>query len=264
MKVITISSNNPIFIELQLKSLKKFLKVDFEFIVFNDGKDWDDITNFYNKNLGRNAIIQKCNELGIKCINISNSHHKKVKWLSQRHSESLKVVLEFMKNNIDEYLLIDSDMFLIDYFNLESYRNKTNAVVTQTVKEINYIWPNFFYMDLRDSSHLDLIDFNMRHGFDSGSCMDKWLSSVEKDNKIYKIHHLCSLNWDENDLPKNINKNILNVLKSDPRNQNNKFFYEIYDNKFLHYRAGTNWMNDSKNLHDENILRLEQFFSYQF
>lgn len=46
MKVISIITNNPIFIELQYKSLKKYLHTDYEYIVFNDGKDWPDSTNF--------------------------------------------------------------------------------------------------------------------------------------------------------------------------------------------------------------------------
>ena len=209
MKVVTISSNNPIFIELQLKTLKKFLQVPFEFIIFNDGKDWSDITNFYNKHLGKNAIIQNCNELGIQCINIPNSHHKKVKWLSQRHSDSLKFCLEYMKSNIDEYLILDSDMFLIDYFDLSSYKSNTNACVLQSVQGLNYIWPNFFYMNLINASNINLIDFNIKKGFDSGSCMGKWVENCEQNNLIYKINHLSSLNWDETNLPTNIDKSIL-------------------------------------------------------
>ena len=48
MKVISIITNNPIFIELQYKSLKKYLHTDYEYIVFNDGKSWTDSTNFGN------------------------------------------------------------------------------------------------------------------------------------------------------------------------------------------------------------------------
>ena len=48
MKVISIITNNPIFVELQYKSLKKYLHIDYEYIVFNDGKYWPDSTNFGN------------------------------------------------------------------------------------------------------------------------------------------------------------------------------------------------------------------------
>ena len=46
MKIVNIVANNPIFIELQYKSLKKFVDFDYEYIIFNDGKNWPDITNF--------------------------------------------------------------------------------------------------------------------------------------------------------------------------------------------------------------------------
>jgi len=36
MKVLTVVVNNPIFIELQFLTLKKFLLTPFEFIIFND------------------------------------------------------------------------------------------------------------------------------------------------------------------------------------------------------------------------------------
>ena len=47
----------------------------------------------------------------------------------------------------------------------------------------------------------------------------------------------------ETQIPKNLqgNNKLIHFIKTDPRNQNDKFFCEIYDNKFLHYRAGGNW-----------------------
>jgi hypothetical protein len=41
MKIISVVVNNPIFIEMQYNSLKRFFKSEeaFELIVFNDAKD---------------------------------------------------------------------------------------------------------------------------------------------------------------------------------------------------------------------------------
>jgi len=44
MKIIT-SAVNPFFIELQYLSFKKFMKNEYEFIVFNDAKEYPDFTN---------------------------------------------------------------------------------------------------------------------------------------------------------------------------------------------------------------------------
>ena len=45
MKIVTVVVNNPIFIIIQYYTLKKYFKGDYEFIVFNDAKDFPDYTN---------------------------------------------------------------------------------------------------------------------------------------------------------------------------------------------------------------------------
>ena len=255
MKVICISANNPIFIELQYKTLQKFLKEDYEFIIFNDGKDWPDITNFNDATQGRYAIIQKCIELNIQCINIPNSHHRNNTSASHRHSDSLKYALDYMKNNLDEYLMIDSDMFLVDELNMNDYRKYSCACVLQERPNMKYFWPNFFYINMHKIQHAHLLNLSILPGGDTGSASSVWLKTMMVNNgdDIYFIKHLFSNGWDETQFPANLNKEFLTYLKFDLRNNNNKFFTEIYDNKFLHYRAGTNWMNQSKELHDKNI-----------
>jgi len=39
MKIVTAVVNNPTFIEVQYHTLKKYVKGDYDFIVFNDAKD---------------------------------------------------------------------------------------------------------------------------------------------------------------------------------------------------------------------------------
>ena len=74
MKVITAVVNNPIFIEIQYYTLKKYMKCDYEFIVFNDAKLFPDYSNGGDINI--KEIIEKlCKNLKIKCINIPNEHH---------------------------------------------------------------------------------------------------------------------------------------------------------------------------------------------
>ena len=92
MKVISIITNNPIFIELQYKSLKKYLHTEYEYIVFNDGKDWSDSTNFHNPvENGKIAIENKCKELDIKFYNLPNEHHKK-EWFIRETFGFFKII----------------------------------------------------------------------------------------------------------------------------------------------------------------------------
>ena len=65
MKIVTAVVNNPTFIEIQYYTLKKYFKGDYELIVFNDAKDFPDMTN------GNDITIKKkiediCNKLNIK------------------------------------------------------------------------------------------------------------------------------------------------------------------------------------------------------
>jgi hypothetical protein len=113
-------------------------------------------------------------------------------------------------------------------------------------------------------------------GGDTGSATNTWLKSFNYkfpsiksiksmvqccNNDFYMIKHLRSLNWRKTDLPINVDKNIIDLLASDNRNKKGNYFYEIYDNRILHYRAGTNWMNNNKDLHEQNILRLVDYIS---
>ena len=60
MKVIT-SCTNDLFIKIQYLSLKKYLKNEFEFIVFNDAKDFPDKSNGGDANM-KQRVIDICNE----------------------------------------------------------------------------------------------------------------------------------------------------------------------------------------------------------
>ena len=193
MKVISIITNNPIFIELQYKSLKKYLHTDYEYIVFNDGKYWPDSTNFGNPiENGKIAIENKCKEFDIKYYNLPNEHHKKNNNPSDRHSDSLKILVSYMKENIDEYLILDGDMFLIDDLNIERYREKMCACVLQERTDIKYIWPNLFYINMNKIKYID--DFNLHSlgiHYDTGTASYKWLQKYNysypnvRDIKIF-------------------------------------------------------------------------------
>jgi hypothetical protein len=67
------------------------------------------------------------------------------------------------------------------------------------------------------------------------------------------------LSYDETQIPKNLqgNNKLIHFIKTDPRNQNGKFFCEIYDNKFLHYRGGGNWEKINMNIHVGLTLKLK-------
>ena len=270
MKVITAVVNNPIFIEIQYYTLKKYFQGEYEFIVFNDAKEFPDFTNGNDITI-KTEIQYTCNKLNITCINIPNEHHQQNRDAALRCADSMNYILEYQKNNPDKYLLLDSDMFLIDYFDSNKYSNYYCAIVLQSRHKcaIKYFWNGIYYFDLTQMKNLELLNWDCCTHCDVGGMMQEWLKKQMEDtympntdenrltnknfytNDIYFIEHLSSCIWDINELPKNLQHNIklIDFLKNDVRNVNDKFFCEIYDNVFFHYRAGGNWMEEGLDLH---------------
>ena len=270
MKIITAVVNNPLFIEIQYYTLQKYFQGEYEFIVFNDAKEFPDFTNGNDITI-KTEIQNTCNKLNITCINIPNEHHKQNIDAALRCADSMNYIVEYQKGNPDKYLLLDSDMFLVDYFDINKYSNYDCAIVLQSRNKykINYFWNGIYYFDFTKMKNLELLNWNCCIGCDVGGMMQKWLAKqmvntpipntdeirwIDKEfhtNDIYFIKHLWSCSWDISELPINLQDNtkLIDFLKNDVRNVNDKFFCEIYDNVFLHYRAGGNWRKEGLVLH---------------
>jgi hypothetical protein len=281
MKVLTIAVNNPLFIEIQYITLKRYLQTDFEFVVFNDAKTWEDVTNFGDVTM-RQQIEDVCKKNGIKCIPLLNEHHKQMQMASHRHCDSLKVLVEYIKKERGEYLVLDSDMCLIDNLDINTYRNFMCACVLQKREQL-YIWPNLFYLDTEKMTENELLifDLSLVPGADTGSASWVWLKSFGYtypsleavhnapetlvNDRFYFIKHLSSGNWKLFDLPNNMlnpkYRTLIEYIQKDGRNnmcEGNKYYGEIYDNVFYHYRGGSNWANFGKEFHYYMIKLLHQ------
>ena len=278
MKVIT-NVTNDLFIKLQYLSLKKFLKNDFEFIVFNDAKAFNDYTNDGDVTI-RQKVIDVCNELNITCINLDNDSHKSIQSGSHRHSMTLNEILKYQLSNPDKYLLLDADMILIDHLDINKYQNKSAVVLQERDGGVTYAWPGLFYFDTTTATNLELFNWYVNFGItDTGGMTELWLKSQMMDgekfpssnnlrwkhdidyntSKVYFIKHLWSLTWDESELPDKLKENndLITFLKNDKRNKDGKFFCEIYDDIFLHYRGGgCNWMGEGMEFHKSQLEKL--------
>ena len=120
LRIVTAVVNSIEFIEIQYYTLKKYVKGDYEFIVFNDAKNFPDFTNDGDPTL-RSKIEEFCKKLGITCINIPNDHHKTNRDAAMRCADSMNYILRYQLQNPGKYLCIDSDMFLIDTMDSNKY-----------------------------------------------------------------------------------------------------------------------------------------------
>ena len=266
MKVITCVVNNPIFIEIQYKTLKKYLKNDFEYIVFNDAKLYPDITNDNNVNI-KKEIEELCKRLGIKCINIPNDthYHKSIKCAAMRAAIGMNFMLKYQIANPDQYLILDSDMFLIDYLDVnERYKDYKTAFNLRkrflNNMKYRYMWNGIVYMDMRKIEDIYYLDWGLIYGItDVGGLTEEWMNRQIKDNEnipsVYEIefnrfdnYHTSNIyfmkairghQWKINEIPKNLNKNkkFIEFLKEDKRNYGELIYSEIYDDIFYHYHS---------------------------
>jgi len=264
MKIVTSVVNNVDFIEIQYYTLKKYFKGEYEFIVFNDAKDFPDFTNDGDVTI-KNKIQELCSRLKIKCINIPNANHKLIKDPSTRTADSMNFILKYQILNRDKYLLLDSDMFLINYFDINKYSKYDCAVVLQSRNnyKINYFWNGIYYFNMLKMKNIETLNWNCSPGCDTGGMMQKWLLLQIKNNPIQNIYfmkHLRCCSWDKSQLPEtlNDNKKIVEFIENDTRNENDKFFCEIYDDVFLHYRAGGNWRGEGLDLHKKLAQELKE------
>ena len=280
MKIVTAVVNNTNFIEIQYHTLKKYFKGEYEFIVFNDAKDFPDYTNDNDITI-KTKIQELCERLNIKCINIPNQHHITEPDPSTRTANSMNYILNYQIENPDKYLLLDSDMFLIDYFDIDKYSNYDCAIVLQTRQngEIGYFWNGIYYFDIMKMKDIELINWNCSNAScDTGGMNQEWFRKQmdgipipDTDemrwnnikchtNIVYFIRHLWSCSWDISELPSNLQSNskLIDFLKNDKRNNNDKFFCEIYDDVFLHYRAGGNWLKEGMDFHKKHSEALKE------
>jgi hypothetical protein len=259
MKVITSVVNNPIFIEIQYHTLKKYMKCDYEFIVFNDAKPFPDFTNDGDITI-RNQIIDLCESLDVKCVNIENSQHKTTTSAAIRCADANNFMLNYQRENPDQYLVIDSDMFLIDDFHIDHYLKYDCAIVLQSRNNFttHYFWNGLYYFDMTRMENTNFLNWdctnilslNCNEGHDVGGAMQNWLScqtdyfpntdeirkkdALYTSDDVYFIRHLWSCSWNESELPSNLiqHTGLLEFMKNDPRNQNGNFFCGINKRKF--------------------------------
>lgn len=257
--------NNPKFIELQQMTLKRFVKDDYKFVVYNDTKDWPDYSN-HNDPTIKKEIVKTCERLNIECINIPNDHHReKTIYAGDRCADACNFILKDQIKNNEKAMMLDSDMFIINDINItEKYANYDMAVVNQVREKVlrrqdndqlldaDYYWNGLAYFDMPRVKNKHLLNWNGLGGkcaaTDVGGEMYYHIHQTP-DSKTYSIPYFMSCYWNKMHFHDHLNPILLNFLENDPKNKNNNYYAEIYDGYIFHYRAGGNWDGVGKEMH---------------
>lgn len=269
LHIQTAVVNNPTFIELQHQTLRYYASGDYTFTVFNNAKQFADYSNFGDTTIYR-QIQRTCERLNIPCIHVPSDHHQWDICAANRCADAMAAILDYQRRQKGRHLCLDSDMFPVCQLNVEElYATVDAAVVPQertneAGKCVNYFWNGLYAFNMDTLSHTDLLSWrnNDVEGVwtDVGGAMFGFLkaSTQSRKNRIFAIPYKRSLQWGFEDFPYDrLDSSWLSFLMTDSRNEQGKFFGELYDDTFLHFRAGGNWMRGSPDAYARGVQSLK-------
>lgn len=186
VRILTFHYNLPELIEIQHKTLKKFIKDDYELIVFNDAKDPEVEVN----------IQKTCDKFGIRCVRFEQEWHKTDPfnrvaegWMNDptlySHIGHLKQVLapEYLNYNhaslrhchviqfaLNEYgykhndlvLILDGDCFPSRPTNLKKLLGNNHIIGTRKQEgNYDYLWVVFSLFNPKKAPYKNDLRFNI-------------------------------------------------------------------------------------------------------
>jgi len=225
VKVILSTFNRPDLLPIQVKTIQKYLKNDYEIIVIHDSRD--------------NNFVEDFEEI-CESLNLDFYHHDSEygKSPSQYHGESIQwaydTIVKYECEN-DLTLILDHDMFLIDELDLLEYFGDNDiAGCHQNRGSVEYVWPGlvmFKYQSIKD------IEFDFLPGSHGGQLLDTGGGTcyiLQTEGIKYK-----STGCEYPDSYAGID-----LLDEDV---NLGFGFELHLNdKFLHFRNACGWHNNLK------------------
>ncbi len=257
--IITHSYNRTDFIKIQDKALKKFIRDDFEYVVFNDARERDK----------QEEIAQVCHALNIRCIYVPQELHHADIDASYRHATAVKYSLETIGYDFAGIVaILDNDLVPIRSFSFEEYMKDKHIAgrMNRPRNKLFYISPLFCILNMpmlpeKRSLSFDLITFNGL-GTDTGGASYYYLLAhpelhVTPVSMIFS-HQLFLADKHIGKLPDNevSNESKIGFYEHFGFNDAEIHFllkkpdtFEFYlDNVFFHYRGSTYTAGDKEKM----------------
>jgi hypothetical protein len=229
--IFTSVVNRPDFVGIQHKLFEKFLNEKYEFHVVDDSVDAEITTQFR----------EVCESLKItyyrkppanKPMNPAQACAHTVQWtydnlIRKNHSE-------------DIVFFLDSDMFLIDEFSIEEYMSDAIiAGLPQVRGHITYMWNGIMFFNMPKIEDKD-IDF-------SDGMVDGEMTDVGGHTYWYFKNTGIEMKKTNEEFP----TYPTHFNDIDLQKDSGGYNMELHlDDKFLHYRAATNWYANWKGSDD--------------
>jgi hypothetical protein len=272
-KLVTIFDKHEDFIEMQYNSIKRYLKGDFEYIIYNNGSTEEQKT----------IIEEICNNLGIISKKIYVNYHTDPSMIA---GQALNIIVSELRN--EKIFNIDSDMFFINELNINDIFDKADfsyvPIYRDGLPEI--MWGGIFAVDFSKVnfdidckpqvlSNTDTFGHSALIDKDHSKNLFRIYNIQEFKNNILEImlNNDCNMRFMENDIIFNERPEYYNETNIiDYNNLFNKFYsvYELLNkynfpsymyntdiieinniNSIVHFRSsnwisslGLNWVTD--------------------
>jgi hypothetical protein len=239
--IFTSVVNRPEFLKLQSTLFNKFLKNEYQFhVVYDGGIDKNILLEFETICEENNLILHKTDDWVID-PNPSTCISKVVKWIYE------ELMLKQFNDQI--CMIVDADMFLISDLDVEEYISDYPILgIPQNRGHVNYITNQLMVFNMSKIIEIDK-DIQFMDGVVEGNHVDScgemhyWFSrnkiNLKKASTVYPTHY-NDIDLQNEEITRGIN-------------------FEIYDDIFLHYRAGSNWFSKWKQNNDPLTKKKEIF-----
>lgn len=235
--IFTSVVNRLDFVGIQHKLFEKFLNKDYEFHVVDDSVD-----------------AEICGQFKEICKSLKITYHRKPpETRPMNPAQACAHTVQWTYDNLirknhseDIVLFLDSDMFLIDEFDIEDYMS--DAIIgglPQQRGEVVYMWNGimFFNMPKIDNKNIDFSD-----GIVEGEMTD-----VGGHTYYYFKENNIKMKESDVDYP-------THYYELDLQKDAGGYNMELHlEGKFLHYRAATNWHSNWKGSDDPLIKKTQAF-----
>lgn len=187
ISIFSFAVNHFFPIDIQYRQFKKYIKEDFEFILFNDAidKKMEDNIN----------LITSFNN--IKCVRVPQQIHK-VNNPSEGYAATLNwAVKEFaVKNNLEIIVLVHTDVIPIDDICISNIIENNIIASTIEARTINdrvlfYFYPALTIINMK--YNIDDLDFGLSPGLDTGGKTHLFIEKNTTGVKFIPNHQIDSM-----------------------------------------------------------------------
>lgn len=254
VSIFSFAVNNKFPINIAHRQFKKYLKDDFEYILFNDA---------YDPQMEKDISTEtSCNN--IRCVRVPQNIHK-VHNPSESYAETLNWALHdyAVNNNHEIIVLMHTDVFPI--CNVSILDIIGNYTIASTVefrimdgKGVNYLYPTLTMINMKNLKDPNELNFDLLPGLDAGGKTKEFIKKYPEAVKFLGNHQADYMMAILHDQP------IAEYFREDIKICRAAGISSSWcASGIMHYMAGSQWNAGENSLFAEgHKKRMELFLKY--